>query len=55
MQIAADAAVMRRFGVGVWVGWAVGESVSLPLGTQKGIPEFQVAGASATVTPVMSR
>lgn len=32
-----------------------GQAVSLPLGTQKDIPEFQVAGVSATVTPVVSR
>lgn len=36
-------------------GGVAGQAVSLPLGTQKDIPEFQVAGVSATVTPVVSR
>lgn len=36
-------------------GSVAGQAVSLPLGTQKDIPEVQVAGAAATVTPVMAR
>lgn len=48
--------LMRQLWGCVCVGAGGGVLVSLPLGSQKDIPpEFQVAGASATVTPVMSR